>query len=123
MNLLQCGLENSADHSMEKERLGDAEIVFNDAFVPSQVKSYFQSPNNPVRKAEIKSWLNSFLKYYEYSAAYIFDTSGNECIRVCITCNYSSAYQRIDQGSGYQRKAVLSDFTGVMIHRMYGYFL
>jgi len=58
------------------ERLGDAEIVFENALVGHGVQSFFQLPNELNRKNEISSWLHSFHKYNEYSAAYLLDTNG-----------------------------------------------
>ncbi|MBN1396431.1 MAG: PAS domain S-box protein, partial [Bacteroidetes bacterium] len=95
----------------QKERLGDAEIIINDAFISSRVKSYLQSPNSSVQKYEIKSWLNSFLKYYEYSAAYIFDTSGNAYISSSASPVIIRAHvEGLVREAAVRKKAVLSDF-------------
>jgi PAS domain S-box-containing protein len=93
------------------ERIGDAGIVFENALVAHQVQSYFQSPNDLSRKNEITSLLRSFLKYYEYSATYLLDTSGNVRLSSSALTNIiQSQVRELVKEAVKQKKIILTDF-------------
>jgi two-component system, cell cycle sensor histidine kinase and response regulator CckA len=93
------------------ERLGDAEMVFENAVIARQVRSCFQSPNEPNRKKEVLSWLRSFLKSYEYTASYLLDTLG--AIRFSshtVNENIPLQVQELFKEAIIQKKSILTDF-------------
>jgi PAS domain S-box-containing protein len=93
------------------ERIGDADIVFENAVIARQIQSCFQSPNEPNRNKEVISWLHSFLKSYEYTASYLLDTLG--------TVRFSThklkekiplQVQELIREAIIQKKSILTDF-------------
>jgi two-component system cell cycle sensor histidine kinase/response regulator CckA len=93
------------------ERLGDAEIVFENVLVAHQVQSYFQSPNELNRKNEVSSWLHSFHKYNEYSAAYLLDTLGTVRLSSLTFADpIETRVQELIKEAIIRKKVILTDF-------------
>ncbi len=93
------------------ERLSDVEIVFENTVVAHQVQSFLQSPDEPVRKKEIMSWLQSYLKYHEYSAAYLLDTSGVVHLSSSPSADIIRAQiQELVKDAVNRKKIILTDF-------------
>ncbi len=92
-------------------RLSDAEMVSKNTLVAHQIQFYFQSPNELNRKNEVSSWLHSFQKYNEYSAAYLLDTLG--IIRLsssAFTDTIQAQVQELSKEAIIQKKVILTDF-------------
>jgi PAS domain S-box-containing protein len=95
----------------KNERLGDAEMVFENALVAHQVQSYFQSPNESNRKNEVSSWLHSFLKNTEYQAVYLLDTSGTVRLSsLTFVDPIGTPVQKLIKEAIVRKKTILSDF-------------
>ncbi len=75
-----------------KERLGDAEVFYNNAGFSDLVKQFFENPADGNARGQIHMWLDKVRNAYNYDRTFLLDARGVERLSVPSTNDGSSPY-------------------------------
>jgi PAS domain S-box-containing protein len=65
-----------------KERLGDANVFYNNFAFSEEVRQFLGQPASADARRRLQAWLGRFQAYYEYTRIYLLDVQGNERLAV-----------------------------------------
>jgi len=65
-----------------KERLGDANVFYNNFAFSEQVRDFLGQPADADARRRLRAWLGRFQSYYEYTRISLFDVQGAERLAV-----------------------------------------
>ncbi len=66
-----------------KERLGDAEVIFQNPFVSKSLLDFLANPTDLALKKKIQTWMASFYERYDYNCIFLLDANGLERLKEC----------------------------------------
>jgi PAS domain S-box-containing protein len=75
-----CDLKVKQIVAWKKERLGDAEVLFQNYQLVQQLRKWLKSREKSGEMEEILGWMSSFRGIYDYSSIFLLDEKGNVCL-------------------------------------------
>ncbi|MBI3585958.1 MAG: PAS domain S-box protein [Ignavibacteriales bacterium] len=92
-----------------KERLGDAQVIFENPALAASVKKFFSSPNEGALKKALRRWMKSYITSTgEYECVYLADAGGNVALWVKSDTSLFEPYDKSRLIDALKKKQIVS---------------